>query len=242
LGSDGARNLSIHHNLFAHNRHRNPRIKTTGLVDVVNNVVYNSGSGNGWRAPTYVHGGRAVVKANYVSNYFKPGPDTGPAEWFIDTAEVVEVYADGNSVPNAVIDPDSADMLVETSHQAAPVSATPAVDAYAGVLGSAGASAGLHCDGTPYQRRDPVDARIVAEVTAGTGRIIDDPSEVGGWPELAAGIACVDTDRDGMPDEFEALHGFDPQAAGDGPLDADWDGYTNVEEFLNGTSPVAGGV
>jgi pectate lyase len=238
LGSDGSRDLSIHHNLFAHNRHRNPRIKTMGTVDVVNNVVYNSGSGDGWRSPTYVHGGRAVVPVNYIANYFKPGPDSGSAEWFIDTKEVVRVYATGNIVPNEIIDPDSRDLLVDARHPAPPVTTTSASEAYDQVLEQAGASRGLNCDGTLYVSRDSADARIVKDVEQGTGRIIDDPSEVGGWPSLVGGIPCADSDHDGMPDVFEALHGWDPADASDGPADSDGDGYTNVEEFLNSTSPL----
>jgi pectate lyase len=238
LGSEGARDISIHHNLFAHNRHRNPRIKTMGTTDVVNNVVYNSGSGNGWRAPTYVHGARGVVPVNYIANFFKPGPDSGSADWFIDTSEVVQVYAIGNIVPKEVIDPDSRDMLVGARHPAAPVTTTIAFAAYFRVLAEAGASRGLNCDGTHYVTRDPVDDRIVNDVKQGTGRIIDDPSEVGGWPNLVGGIPCADSDHDGMPDEFETLYGFDPTNASDGSADSDGDGYTNVEEFLNSTAPV----
>jgi hypothetical protein len=238
LGSVGARDISIHHNLFAHNRHRNPRIKTMGTTDVVNNVVYNSGSGNGWRSPTYVHGARGVVPVNYIANFFKPGPDSGSADWFIDTSEVVQVYAIGNIVPKEVIDPDSRDMLVGARHPAAPVTTTIAFAAYFRVLAEAGASRGLNCDGTHYVTRDPVDDRIVNDVKQGTGRIIDDPSEVGGWPNLVGGIPCADSDHDGMPDEFETLYGFDPTNASDGSADSDGDGYTNVEEFLNSTAPV----
>ena len=30
-------------NMFAHNNERNPRVNVNGTVDVVNNVIYNSG-------------------------------------------------------------------------------------------------------------------------------------------------------------------------------------------------------
>ena len=36
--------FSLHHNLMAHNRERNPRININGLADIVNNTIYNSGS------------------------------------------------------------------------------------------------------------------------------------------------------------------------------------------------------
>ena len=128
-------------------------------------------------------------------------------------------------------------MLVGARHPAAPITTTSAFAAYSQVLAEAGASRGLNCDGTPYVTRDRVDERIVNDVERGTGRIIDDPSEVGGWPNLVGGIPCADSDHDGMPDEFETLYGLDPTDASDGPADSDGDGYTNVEEFLNSTAP-----
>ena len=46
-------------------------------------------------------------------------------------------------------------------------------------------------------------------------------------------MAPVDTDGDGMPDEWETRHGLDPQNPADGAADANKDGYTNVEDYLN---------
>lgn len=45
-----------------------------------------------------------------------------------------------------------------------------------------------------------------------------------------------DSDGDGMPDDFEALHGFNPYTD-DSRLDTDGDGLTNLEEFRLGTNP-----
>ena len=67
----------------------------------------------------------------------------------------------------------------------------------------------------------------------GTGKIIDDPKQVGGWPNLARGTAPADSDRDGMSDAWERQHGFNPNNASDRNGDADNDGYTNLEEYLN---------
>jgi len=234
IGSAGSTNISIHHNLFAHNRHRNPKIKTSGLVDVVNNVVYNSGFDKGWQSPTYVVGEYTIVPVNYIGNYFKPGVNTGSADWFINTKGDVKIYLERNFAPKEVIMPEKQDRVVYERHLAPTVTTTSAQEAFDLVLAHAGASLGLNCDGNVFQRRDTVDERIINEVGQGTGRIINDPSEVGGWPVIAAGTPCPDTDHDGMPDMWENLNGFNPNDPSDGPADADGDGYTNVEEYLNG--------
>ncbi|MBQ6879719.1 MAG: glycoside hydrolase family 88 protein [Bacteroidales bacterium] len=76
----GGRNVTFHHNLFAHNKSRNPRfdhpaiysgqelLTGRGTVDFVNNVVYNWGI-------KAVYGGEEGW-FNVVKNYFRPGPAT----------------------------------------------------------------------------------------------------------------------------------------------------------------------
>ena len=83
-----------------------------------------------------------------------------------------------------------------------------------------------------------MDKRIVDDVKNGGGRIIDDPIQVGGWPQLSPGTPPIDTDHDGMSDNWEELFGLDPSNPADGPMDADGDGYTNIEEYLNITNPI----
>jgi hypothetical protein len=64
------------------------------------------------------------------------------------------------------------------------------------------------------------------------GGMINDVSEVGGWPALPAEPPPADTDSDGMPDTWETAHDLDPRAD-DSAGDRDGDGYTNVEEYVN---------
>jgi uncharacterized protein (DUF1800 family) len=54
---------------------------------------------------------------------------------------------------------------------------------------------------------------------------------------LPAFAAARDSDKDGMPDVWEDLHGFNKFAAADATLDADGDGLNNRDEFLAGTNP-----
>lgn len=47
----------------------------------------------------------------------------------------------------------------------------------------------------------------------------------------------TDTDGDGLPDDWETVHGFDPTNSADALLDADLDGLSNRDEHLAGTNP-----
>ncbi len=116
----------------------------------------------------------------------------------------------------------------------APVKTQTAEKAYNLVLANVGAI---------LPKRDAVDQRIVREVKTGVcefgdsygknSGIIDSQKSVGGWPELKSLEAPVDTDLDGMPDNWEKEHGFDLNNPSDGKKDSDKDGYTNLEEYLN---------
>jgi hypothetical protein len=57
-------------------------------------------------------------------------------------------------------------------------------------------------------------------------------SDWSAWPELKQTEVPLDTDRDGMPDEWETAHGLNPNDASDGKTVAD-NGYTNVENYIN---------
>ncbi len=67
--------------------------------------------------------------------------------------------------------------------------------------------------------------------------IVVTPDDVGGWPSYRADAVALDSDGDGMPDEWERRHGLNPNDPGDAAQDTDGDGYTNLEEYLNGTDP-----
>ncbi len=87
--------------------------------------------------------------------------------------------------------------------------------------------------------RDAVDRRTVDGVRSNTGKIIDTPEDVGGWPSYTATSAelalTVDTDGDGIPDWFEEKAGLDRNAAADGALFTldPYKRYTNLEMYLH---------
>jgi pectate lyase len=240
LGSDGGGNYSVHHNLIAHHLQRSPNISASGgPVDVVNNVIYNAG-GIGAR----VHNGAQV---NFVGNFVKAGPNTRMDSYIKDDG-ASGFYLDANTIEGGETIkrflPDASMPLVVIQPFAAPaVRTTSAHVAYDEVLKSAGASRGLKCDGSWYERRDPVDERILESVVTNTRGhnvstetgYINLPSDVGGWPDLDSGAPCPDADHDGMPDEWEKARGLNPNQD-DSAGDRDGDGYTNIEEFINGVT------
>jgi hypothetical protein len=67
--------------------------------------------------------------------------------------------------------------------------------------------------------------------------IITDPRQMGGYPEYQAWKPYVDTDGDGMPDEWEKQYGLNPNDASDAVKDCNGDGYTNIEKYINGINP-----
>jgi pectate lyase len=245
LGSEGSEKISIHHNLFAHNNQRNPLVATAGVVDIVNNTIYNFG-----QIASAVHGSRGLVPANYVGNFVKRGPNSSLSKYGIDDFDrnSVSIYLQGNVGPyrpdesypeENIIEPSGRQYITSTWHNAIPVMITSAFEAYDQVLANAGATIGLDSQGNSYWRRDTVDERIVNDVINGTGRIIDDPSEVGGWPYLSPGTPYTDSDHDGMADDWELAHfgALDRGSPDDSSSDFDGDGYTDLEEYLNGTNP-----
>ena len=117
-----------------------------------------------------------------------------------------------------------------------------AEDAYHSVLEHAGAS---------LPKRDAVDLRIIEEARTGIANfegcyedfykvadkskncgIIDSPDDVGGWPELKSVPAPVDTDHDGMPDNWETKNNLNPKNPDD-RNNVGVDGYTMLEKYLN---------
>ena len=251
----GGKNATFHHNLLAHHDSRNPRFdhdyvdtKFAGPIDYVNNVVYNWGGNStyGGEGTNKGAGGRHI---NFVNNYYKNGPSTKAKDRLVDptvscsyctktpgdTVKGPKIFLTGNIMFNN--DNVSLDNWSGSTVKTDAVKATSrwtdgltlltneesAEDAYKTVLAKAGCS--LH--------RDAVDLRIIDEVRNGTGKLIDKPSDVGGFPELDPGVPPIDSDGDAIPDEWEIEYGMDPHKYSDAYLSSFVDGFTNLEVYLN---------
>ncbi|NLB03725.1 MAG: pectate lyase, partial [Bacteroidales bacterium] len=56
--------------------------------------------------------------------------------------------------------------------------------------------------------------------------------DVGGWPQLKAAQAPLDTDLDGMPDDWEKKQGLNPKDHEDRNK-INKEAYTMLEQYLN---------
>jgi pectate lyase len=234
--------VTWHHNLWAHNNSRNPRLGDNygkgnhPAFDVRNNAMY--GYGDTCSGLT-----QGIFTVNYVGNYIRPGPGSkAKFPIHIGAESDIQFYLRGNVMEgNAALTADNAKFvdalkingkvqarIVEMPFDAPPVTTGSAKDAYRMVLAAVGACEPI---------RDSVDARIINNVIEGKGRIINSQKDVGGWPDLKSAPAPVDSDHDGMPDSWEITHGFIPKDVSDSHADRDKDGYTNLEEYLNDTDP-----
>lgn len=253
----GGENASFHHNLLAHHDSRNPRFDhdyvnpLCGPIDYVNNVVYNWGGNStyGGEGTTAAGGGR---KVNFVGNYYKAGPSTKSGVQFRlcnpttkcsnctsscgGSVVPMKMYLAGNYMAGSAsvtednwtgVFPDDASKLNDCkadsrySFAHAVTGEESAESAYETVLAKAGCSL----------VRDALDARIVNDVRTGKGGLIDKPSDAGGWPELS-GSPAVDTDRDGIPDDWEEAHGLNPRSFADHKTKTLVSKHTNLEVYL----------
>ena len=99
-----------------------------------------------------------------------------------------------------------------------------------------GASKRLDCAGNWVPNRDTADRRAVDEYLNNEGTLSSagEGEEIyGGHPSLAAGLPCVDSSGDGVPDEWVVAQGFDPTDPKIGATVHDT-GYTYLELYLNG--------
>jgi hypothetical protein len=191
-----------------------------------------------------------------VNNYYRPGPETNPnvKERIVNPSKAKNLpygkfYVQGNVVDGAPAvtknnylgiqiekDATEQDKLSTVANEPFAVVTIPdqtATAAFSEVLTKVGAS---------FQR-DTMDLRILREVVERKGRIIDVQGSfprsfdfektITAWPTLKMGPIVLDTDKDGMPDDWEKQHGLNPNNATDGnlyTLNAD---YTNIEWYLN---------
>src|SRR5215212_745138 len=173
LVHDGVRNVLITGCLYAHNRERNPRLKGGTTAVIAGNVIYDWGSacvGMGARGNERM---LTPAEAALIGNVAIPGPSTRNRLFVKSVDPGARAFLRDNVAPPPLTDAD----LVLLPTWPTPL---PPLDSRATLEHV------LRTAGSRPARRDPIDARIVQSVRAGTGRIIDSQEEVGGYPVRAA--------------------------------------------------------
>jgi pectate lyase len=249
----GGLHLTAHHNLFAHCNNRNPRFNgirhtPTEFVDYRNNVIYDWGSNT-------IYAGEGG-DYNIINNYFKYGPNTsksvkyrivnpgknetiGFGKWYVNgnyVDEANDVSKNnwlGIHMGNGGTEDDKKNTVIDKPHNAWPIPTQTAEEAYESVLKFVGASF----------KRDTLDERIINDVKNRTGKFIDVQGgfphgteyelTVNAWPNLRSTTVSVDTDKDGIPDEWERKNGLNPSDASDASKISSHSFYTNIELYFN---------
>ena len=245
----GSTTATVAYNLFVDvpTRHPNPVAYNEGQIDMVGNVVENYGD-RLWRvtgdgkfnslnyyvqpnrvdygrfriqyqesAPLLMHSSGAVIEG------VKDDPLT--SDW-----DFISAFA-ASSIPEYSPIPESSRRDTAFDLVGAPYSMLTALETKASVIADAGNNKGLDAIGQVYERRYTVndfylDLAANPVATAEARRYAAEPT-----PAIASGTAFVDSDRDGMPDDYESSAGLDP-SVNDANGDIDDDGYTNLENFL----------
>ncbi len=229
---EGPTDITVHHCLWIDNQSRNPKAKA--VIEYVNNVVYNWGSGG------FIGGHSAADHyQDILNNYFIAGPNSSnkfitmftATDHVFQKGNYVDLNKDGQLNGRMVDDSDfvsaTATVIKQPStHAKIPVTIDDAATAYQKVLAGAGASF----------KRDKVDARLINDLQSlgKNGLIIKADNESGGQPTIENVKMKTDTDGDGIPDDWEKKNGLDPKNAADGNAYKLNKHYTNIEMYING--------
>lgn len=212
---------------------------------------------NGGDTPHMGYASRYYINGNYVTaasapeNYdwkgviYDNGLSTINGEKYIKDAD--HLYGEEQTYVKDADGVDCIRLRIDEPVATGDVTTHSAKEAFEKVL--------AYCGASLY--RDEVDARLVEEAktgtttytgaiakTAGILDVINDPTaatvdeQTASYPELVneARPDGYDSDKDGMPDEWEMLNGLDPNDASDAityTLDTERGWYTNLEVYLN---------
>jgi hypothetical protein len=214
---------SVHHNLFAHTARRNPTVRD-GVSDIRNNVIYNYRQG-------FTHDGASAHMVNFVGNVYKIGPNSkksmpdviwwgSKVKTICPNGDVAYYLADNRDFHDPNLNLLLGNPVTNATPFAMPaVTTQPAMEAYELVLARAGA-----------WPRDAVTRQCVQDARDETGDWGRREPKGGLMEGLTPGAVPKDTDRDGMPDEWEKKNGLDP--AKDDSAKVMPSGYTAIEVYL----------
>ena len=189
---DNATDVLIVGNLYAHDYERNQLFKGGVHAVTANNLIYDPGNRcmhSALNAEEWIGHDWVVGKLAMVGNVTKGGPSTradlpfliveGQGDLDLYAVDNAAFHADGRPMLAVGIISDRNPVITRLDQPPqwpAAFRAKPSGEVAAWIEAEAGAR--------PWAR-DAVDRRILEQVRTGTGRVIDDESEVGGYPVVA---------------------------------------------------------
>lgn len=207
LIGENCTNVSLVRNLVAHHMDRHPNLKGGSEAVSVNNLWYDGGYR--WVSISDPKNSGPQKYTDIGNVYLNGGRTTAEVIFKIHDSvkEGTQIYVDDTIHSGSLLTNGAPfNPMVSTPPIWHPsIRILPAVEVERWVSANSGAR--------PADR-DAVDKRIVHEVVTRTGRIIDSPSEVGGWPDL---------EKNYRPFPIPSIpHG-----------DFNHNGYTRIEEVLH---------
>ncbi|WP_369062288.1 pectate lyase [Caulobacter sp. 73W] len=192
---DNATGILIVGNLYAHNLERNQLFKGGVHAVSVNNLIYDPGTRNmhyALNAPEWEGHAWQVGKLALVGNVTKGGASTRPDLPFliVEGQGDLELYAKDNVSHHADGRPMEPLRVLPTTPRPKVAQLAKAPFWPFGLVAMSASKVEAHVLANAGARpadRDAVDLRVVAEVREGTGRVIDDEAQVGGYPQNRAG-------------------------------------------------------
>jgi len=260
--ADAMVNIDVHHSLFSNSYERNP-LANNKTFRLVNNIIYNwrrsatrlgggvslDAIGNLYKAGPLngTYDPKSVYEIQEYPTADSTTPSGSPSIYVVgnigphnanpnnDNWLMVRQVASAGGVTEGQSGPPDAQYRRHSPLPALPVPITihPASQIESIILPVVGASRRLDCTGNWISNRDAVDKRIINEYNTNQGTLPATEADVGGFPTIANGTPCADTDHDGMPDAWEDANGLDKNNSVDGRA-IHSSGYSNVERYLNG--------
>jgi hypothetical protein len=206
LVHDHCTNVAVVGNLYAHNDERNPWFKGFATGVIVNNVIYDPGVWSIRLGPVDSEWSESGIvpegpRVSVVGNVMRHGASTQSALPLVGSNSRGSAYLEDNvaldrtgaSVP---VSAPSVSVLDQKPVWPDGLVALPSASLVESVLARAGARP---------NDRDAVDTRIVADVRAGTGAIIDSQDQVGGYPTAEPTRRTLDVPSDNVDAWLESM-------------------------------------
>lgn len=206
-----ATDISIIRNLFAHNTDRNPRSSTQfSRYELVNNVVYNFGTGHQPTDENWV---------DMVGNVYLEGENALSFETLRleacsgtncpdgATRSLTRIYQSDNTLNGGSI-------TISSSASGELEGSSVINSGYTRIANSLVQDAVLSDVGNNLYL-DSYDTQVISDVINGTGSDHSTVAAAGGYPTIPSNSPYTDADSDGMEDAWETLNGLNPESATD---------------------------